>query len=67
MHDEEPRRPYQHPYRPAPTWENPDETPTASMPAMSAASARTVHRLRQIRQVSEEAISVIDRALKRAS
>ncbi|WP_327090802.1 hypothetical protein OIE66_09315 [Nonomuraea sp. NBC_01738] len=51
----------------APTWRSPDETPTAGMPALSAASARTVHRLRHIRQVSDLAIDVIDQALRRAS
>ncbi|MFI6496749.1 hypothetical protein [Nonomuraea typhae] len=73
-HDEEPRRPYHHPYlspeqhdlEPEP-YLSPDDTPTAGLPSMPAASARTVHRLRHIRQVSDTAITVIDQALERAS
>ncbi|MER6946152.1 hypothetical protein ABT294_19175 [Nonomuraea sp. NPDC000554] len=75
------RKPYLRPYdtpsrgtRPVPPpafGDQRDATPTEIAPAQPAepapATAQTLHLLRHIQQVSEQAITVIDQALDRAS
>jgi hypothetical protein len=66
------RRPYPHPYQVNARRERPAQAPgriprPAPDPARAEAAERTVHRLHHIRLVSDQAISVIDQVLERAS